>query len=750
MGRHLILGGVRTMKRRTFWALGLAIPAFAITGLVLRQAADARPGAAPAPDSPRLPVKGVVLFSSGVGYFQREGAVDGDARVDLTFPVGDINDLIKSLTLQDLDGGLVSAVSYDSHDPVERTLKSFAVDLTGDPDQGKLLQQARGEKVEVVLNQSANQPSGSLTGTIVGIETHKVALLVNGNAAETDAPFLNLWCSDGLRCVKLGDCQRVRFLNPVLEGEYRRALDTLALSHDAQKKAVSLQFTGQGRRSVRVGYVTESPVWKTSYRLNLPKDGKPQLQGWAVVENPTDEDWSGVKMALVSGRPISFKMDLYQPLYSPRPTVEPELFAGLRPQTYEGDLAGRRNVTATGLVASDILQGGPLPAPAPATPMPGSVPPPPAAKPGGGGGEFKSWELGLRLDSPMANRATNALSDLESEKQMDLGRGVASAAAAQKLGESFQYRLEQPVNLPRQKSALLPIVQHDVEAGRVSVYNSAVHAKYPLLGLKLKNSTGLNLMQGPVTVFDSGVYAGDARIMDLQPNDERLLTYAVDLGTEVDAKTKNPPSRITAVKVQKGILYSTSKHREERTYHAVNRSQDDKTLLVEHPYRPEFKLTNDLKPAERTRDVYRFEMKLAKGQTGDVTVAEERDQVQTVALTNSDSQQVRIFLQQQVLSPAVRQALEKSVALRGELAGTQRDLQQTQRTLQQIEQDQNRLRENLKATPPNSDAYQRYLKKLDTQEADLEKLQAKRDQLQAKEHEQRTAFETYLASLNVE
>ncbi|HEX4590531.1 MAG TPA: DUF4139 domain-containing protein, partial [Gemmataceae bacterium] len=144
------------MKRRTYWALGLAVPVAVAAVFVLRpSASDARSAAAPAADSPRLPVKGVVLFSSGVGYFQREGAVDGDARVDLTFPVGDINDLIKSLTLQDLDGGLVSAVSYDSHDPVERTLKSFAVDLTGEPDQAKLLEQARGEKVEAVLNQTS-------------------------------------------------------------------------------------------------------------------------------------------------------------------------------------------------------------------------------------------------------------------------------------------------------------------------------------------------------------------------------------------------------------------------------------------------------------------------------------------------------------------------------------------------------------------------------------------------------------------
>src|SRR5439155_17237808 len=121
----------------------------AVAGLFLFRAPPsvARP-AAPNPDTAatKLPVKQVVLFSSGVGYFQRQGEVEGDARIDLSFPAGDINDLLKSLTLQDLNGGLVTAVSYDSHDPVERTLKSFAVDLTGQPTLMGLLEQARGEK----------------------------------------------------------------------------------------------------------------------------------------------------------------------------------------------------------------------------------------------------------------------------------------------------------------------------------------------------------------------------------------------------------------------------------------------------------------------------------------------------------------------------------------------------------------------------------------------------------------------------
>jgi septal ring factor EnvC (AmiA/AmiB activator) len=182
----------------------------------------------------------------------------------------------------------------------------------------------------------------------------------------------------------------------------------------------------------------------------------------------------------------------------------------------------------------------------------------------------------------------------------------------------------------------------------------------------------------------------------------------------------------------------------------VNRSQNDRTLLVEHPYRPVFHLANDLKPAERTRNLYRFEVKVPAGKTGDLEVTEERDLVQTVQLTNSDEQQVRFFLQQQVLSPAVRQALEKAVGMRGELAVVQRELEQANRALAQIEQDQTRLRANLKEMPPTAAAYKRYLDKFDQQETQIEQLQAKRQQLQDQEHLKRQGYETYLMSLNVE
>src|SRR5262245_60127774 len=180
-----------------------------------RETKDAAPGAT------GLPVAQVVLFSSGVGYFQREGVVEGTQRVDLSFPVQDINDLLKSMVVRDLDGGHVSAISYDSNAPVETTLKSYAINLNGNPPFGQILNQARGEKVQVARQQGNAAQPASLTGAVVGVERQRQAV----GKEVVEAELLNLWCADGVRSVKLADVQRVRFLNPALDSEFRKALE---------------------------------------------------------------------------------------------------------------------------------------------------------------------------------------------------------------------------------------------------------------------------------------------------------------------------------------------------------------------------------------------------------------------------------------------------------------------------------------------------------------------------------------------
>ena len=702
-----------------------------------------------------LPITRVVLFNSGVGYFSRSGEVTDDARVDLTFPEPDINDLLKSMVLEDFNGGRIAAVSYDSREPISRTLSSFAVNLNGNPTFAGIISQMRGERVDVVLTPGAANQPGKLSGVIVGVEKQKVA--ANAGPATIDVEVLNMWCAEELRTVRLPDIQQLKFANPVIESEFRRALDVLALSHDSQKKAVSLHFAGEGKRKVQVGYVIEAPIWKTSYRLVLGEKEKPYLQGWAMVENPTDEDWAGVKMALISGRPISFKMDLYNPLYVDRPVVEPELFASLRPVTYRGAFGREGQVMAgasttpgpnkplpSGGVAGVNfgLQGG----------LGGSGPAPPGVAMGYG---LQNQDRGFKL----AETAPDFDETVRKKHAADVGKELASrlgtasvgnAATAAALGDFFQYTIDHPVSLARQKSAMLPIVGKDVEGQKVSIYNQFVQARHPLLGLKFKNTSGAHLNQGPITVFEGSVYAGDTRVLDVQPNEERLVSYAIDLGTEVDPQVGPGTQKITSVKAVKGIVTTVTKVTEEKKYKVINRSQTDRTLLIEHPNRTnqQFKLVDTDKPMEDTPDVYRFQTPVKAGETKTFTIKEEKDISSSMQLTNNSDDQIRYFINLAEASPALKQKLTQALAIKGEWDAARRELAQVVADLQRLNADQDRIRKNLRETPKEAEVYATYLKKLSDQEKEIDALTTKQKKLMDDEFKTRKHYDDYLANIS--
>src|SRR5262249_7839924 len=223
------------------------------------------------------------------------------------------------------------------------------------------------------------------------------------------------------------------------------------------------------------------------------------------------------------------------------------------------------------------------------------------------------------------------------EDRVDLaGSGVATAATAAKLGDYFQYAIDKPVTLPRQKSALLPIVGKEVQASRVSIYNERTQAKFPLLGLRFKNTSGAHLMQGPITIFEGSNYAGDAQVQDLQPNEERLGSSAVDLGTEVNPVPSSDSGRVLSIKAVKGIVHTTVKNRQIKAYTVKNRNEQERTVLVEHPVNHAFRLVGE-KPLETAADVYRFQLKVPSGATKTLSVAEEREDLVSYSIsTQSD------------------------------------------------------------------------------------------------------------------
>ena len=674
---------------------------------------------------PGLPLEKVVLFTSGVGFFQHAGKVDGDARVEMSFKSDHINDLLKSMVLEDLGGGTVSDVSYASRDPITKTLETFAVNLTDNPSMGTIRGRLRGERIEV-------EAAAPASGTIVGVEKRTVPA---GENKTVEKEFVTILTKDGLRTLPLDTVTRIKLLDERLQGELEKALAVLALGHDTERKSVTLDFAGKGARNVRVGYVQESPVWKTSYRVVLGDDrenDKALLQGWAIVENTTEQDWKDVRMALVSGRPISFVMDLYQPLYVPRPVVRQELYASVGPQVYGQDMA---NADREFAAAADKGENR------------GLAERKRAAGPGMAGRAAADMTAAF---APAALQE-QALDKAEAGEQMRYGAAsIQSVAQGESLGGFFRYEIAKPVSIGRQRSAMLPIVGEEVEAEKVSIYDDRVMPKHPLAGLRLVNSTKLNLMQGPLTIYASGAYAGDARIEDMAPGSERLISYAVDLDVEVVPRMEPQPETLVSVKIVKGTLEATRKLTRRKTFEVKNSGAEAVKLLIEHPLEQPWKLVGAQKPAETTRDRYRFDVTAEPGKPAKLQVVEEQVVVQQVALTNLDDGAIRFYSSTQATSPAMKEALADVVKRKREIERIVQERAQREQEVAVVGQEQERIRQNMQQLDRAGDLYTRYVQKFAQQEDRVETLRKEIAQRQAEEQQARGELDQRLVSLTLE
>ena len=654
-----------------------------------------------------VPVTRVMLFSSGVGYFEHAGTVRGNSATELRFKTSQINDILKSLVLDDRDGGHVAAITYPSQDPIDKTLKSFQVDITGNPSLAQLLNQLRGARVTVQAQ------AASLTGTIMGVETRRVTT----DRTTVDQPVLDLLSGATIRAIDLSSISNLSLDDPQLQEELSRALGALAQARDQDRKPVTIDFTGSGVRRVRIGYVVETPVWKTSYRLVLNDTTRvARLQGWAIVENQTESDWNDVSLSLVSGRPISFMMDLYRPLYATRPTVTPELFASLRPQLYGAGVDARRDTAAFDMRKAFGARAA--------------------------NGPMNVVGSSIAQLSEVVSIATGG------RRPIDVNEAVDAVATGTSLGTLFHYTVPN-VTLARQKSAMLPIIADDVGVERVSIYNSSVLATNPLIGVRLTNSSGKHLLQGPVTVLDKGGYAGDARIDDVPPGQERLLSYGIDLEMRVDDSKRADSNAVRTAKIDKGSLIVTRKLDEARTYVADNQSATDKTLIIEHPVMHGWTLVDTPAPVETTPSVYRFKGVAAAHKVSTFTVQQEVVTDQTIAMLPSDIGQLVQYTRSGAIPAAVRDAIAEAIRLKQAVVDAQNDMNARTARINEITAEQARIRENMKTVSQTTDYYQRLLGKLNAQESLIEAMQRERDQLAAARDAARTRLEAYLATLTV-
>ncbi|HKW00252.1 MAG TPA: carboxypeptidase regulatory-like domain-containing protein [Vicinamibacterales bacterium] len=742
-------------------------------------------GSAASQAAGRLPVRRVVLYKSGVGYFEHLGKVRGNQTVTIDFTTGQLDDVLKSLTTLDLDGGRVLGVNYNSEAALDRRLGALRLPVGEQTTRTAFLSALRGAKLEV------SSSGGRVLGRLLSVERTSDRR-PDGSVTQVDTLSLVTDAGD-LQTVALNPGVNVRIVEADLNQEVGRYLTLLASARDQDLRRLAISTSGNGERDLFVSYISEVPVWKATYRLVLPgatESRKPLLQGWAIVDNTVGEDWDSVELSLVAGAPQSFVQAISRPYYVQRPIVALPDRVSLAPQTHQaamgtagpGAIAGtvrdpsggalpgvtvravgagnafvavtnsagrfelpsvspgtyeitytlagfkvarRTNVLITGgfqavvdqaMEIGQVFEEMTVTGAAPVNDVKNTT----TGAGGGGGGRAGGGSFVAGMPSaavPPPPPSAARVGEFRSAQQ--------SAADAGQLGDLFEYKLREPVTIRKNQSALVPILSGEVGAEKVSLWNANSGMSRPLRAVWVTNTTGLTLDGGSFSVIEGQVFAGEGIVEPLKAGEKRLLSYAADLGVQVDAKGESVPSRVTRVMVARGLVTQLTEERQRRTYTARNEDTEPRTLVIEHPARAGWTIGGSLTPAETTSEWHRFKLSIAPKTSANFVVEETRQGQTQYSVNSITDDQISVLVRDNLITPQTAASLRQIQSQKAEVARIGNELAARQSEIDAISRDQDRVRENMKSLKGSTEEkqlLQRYVKQLDDQENRLEVL----------------------------
>jgi hypothetical protein len=664
----------------------------------------------------KLPVRRVVLYKNGVGYFEHTGQVRGNQDLKIDFTTSQLNDVLKSLTVLDLQGGKITGVSYNSLAPIAQQLKSLRLPLEEATTLADFFSALRGARIQV------RNGAALVSGRLLNVEEKTIK---KGKDEQEMIKSLELSVvsdSGEVRTFMLTPALSVRVEDRDLNEEINRYLGLLNSARDQDLRRMTVSTSGAGDRKVFVSYISEVPIWKSTYRILLPAktSAKPLLQGWAIVDNTVGEDWKDVELSLVAGAPQSFVQNLSQPFYARRPVVELPETALLTPQTHEGTMAVEEKLAAV--------------------PPPPPSPPPAKPAPSGAIDHLYTYDsLGrLATKSGTNSYSRNGTSAVDRELR---STGVLAEAAeeqgisanAQELGDLFEYNIKEKVTILKNHSALVPIINSHVDAEKVTLWSAT--SPRALRALWIKNSSGLTLDSGTFNIIDNDTFAGEGLIDPLKPEERRLLSYAIDQGVRVDHTNRMENRPVTRVQIIHGVMIQKQEQRDHQLYTIRNTDSDARQVVIEHPVRQGWKLPADLKPEETSASFYRFRLTAKPNETTTLKIDEIKPIETRYALSNLTDAQVALWTNENLIKPETLQALKKIIQQKNEIAGLEREIAARKAQISSIDQDQQRLRENMKALKGSAEEkalLQRYTKELNDQE---DKLQAVRGEIASREQQ---------------
>ena len=658
----------------------------------------ALPGLASAQD---LALKRVMLSSAGLGYFEYEATVDNDATLKLTVPLDQVDDVLKSLVVYDDKGG-VGGLSLPGREPLKQAFKDSPFDEAALQSPADLLTALKGAQVSI-------GGSRAVSGRIVSVEQDRLPV-INETFTASRRTRVTLLTDQGLQQFVLEDAENLQFADPSLREKVAKALTAIQSNRAADARTLELSTRGQGKRAVRVAYIVSVPVWKASYRMTLPADAaapKAALQGWATIENLSGQDWKGVELTLASGRPVAFHQALYEAYYVTRPEIPVEVAGRLIPNVDRGGVAAKAM------------------APPPAMPRAAAAPPSP---------------MQTQAETRMAPGAPRVAEPAEQFEATDAATQVT-------------FKFPRPVDVTNGRTLSIPILDRQVPAERLALYQVDTAARNPLAAIRLTNDGETGLPPGILTLYERDKannvsYVGDARLSAFPVGETRMLPYALDEKITIE-RDPAQSQRLADGTIVNSALRSSLIVRQTMTYRVKGALKEPRKLIVVQRRLAGWTLVKpDPKGIEISEGNYRFPLQLAAtDQTQVFEVAQEQTQQQELRLLEGTPEQLGVYARATEFDAKTRDVLTKVLQLQQGVAEAQRQLTQLDTERKAIVDEQGRIRENIAKVPAGSDLQKRYLTTLEKQENDLDALSKKKADAQKSVDTAREALRSYIAQL---
>lgn len=616
-----------------------------------------------------LPIKRIILYKHGVGYFERQGAFEGSS-LRLSFPLEAMDDVLKSLVALDRGAGQVLGIDFETPEDRAALLAKGSIHLSDNRSLVDLLRDLRGRRVRLVYGKGDDEQN--IEGLVVGVDYE--------DEKRVERAVVAIYQPE-VRSVSTLELERLRRLDLLDQA----ASDDLgyflrAAQSEEERRSANLHLT-PGTHELVVGYIAPAPAWRVSYRLlyeepDAGSDGEEilLLQGWGLFDNQLEEDLEEVRLTLVAGMPVSFRYRLYEPKTPLRPLFEDEERTVDQPLAYAA-------------------------APSPA---------PKAAR----GRELRPQTLAMHGAMAEADAMPSHLGVAE------MSEAVQVAAIGDERGALFAYDVSHPVSVGRGQSAMVPILSSRLACRRELLYNRRKLPKHPVAALRLHNHSGLTLERGPVTVLENGDYAGEAVLPFARADAEMIVPYAVELGITVDEDYNNE-RRIAAINIRQEYLLIEEYEFLTTKYAIASNLNRNATVVIEHEPHRGYDLDDPQQADEAGSGFLRWKVNCAAQARTDFQVRERRLLRRQEAIRSVSMQQLRQYMQHRVLDQQLGAALGEIIGIYQRIAALEQRLNDIDKERQKIYQQQAIIQGNLQPLGregSEGDLRQRYVRELNAQE----------------------------------